>query len=202
MTDKRAVSPLLKMGLELGPVVLFFIAYSRWKDHTFTIGGTDYTGFIVITAAFIPLMVICTGILWKITGHLSKMQLMSTILVVVFGGLTVWLNDETFFKMKPTLIYALFAALLGVGLMRGESWLASVMESMVPMTQEGWMALTKRMALFFLGLALVNEAIWRTLSTDAWVSFKTFGLPLALFAFIMSQGRLISRHALPKDDAK
>ncbi|RRH78491.1 inner membrane-spanning protein YciB [Falsigemmobacter faecalis] len=199
MSEKRAVSPLVKLGLELGPVVLFFIAYSRWKDQVFTLGGTDYSGFIVITAGFIPLMVLSTLVLWKLTGHLSRMQMMSTLLVVVFGGLTVWLNDDTFFKMKPTIIYALFGTLLGIGLLRGESWLASVMESMVPMTHAGWMALTKRMCGFFFGLAVLNEGVWRFMSTDAWVSFKTFGLPLALFVFIMSQGGLIARHQLPKD---
>lgn len=202
MSEKRAVSPLVKMGLELGPVVLFFIAYSRWKDQIFTFGGTEYSGFIVVTAAFIPLMVLSTLVLWKLTGHLSRMQLMSTVLVVVFGGLTVWLNDDTFFKMKPTIIYALFGALLGIGLLRGESWLASVMEGMMPMTHEGWMQLTKRMTAFFFALALANELVWRTMSTDAWVSFKTFGLPIALFAFIMLQGGLISRHQLPKDAEK
>ena len=199
MSEKRAVSPLVKLGLELGPVVLFFIAYSRWKDEVFTFAGTDYSGFVVITAGFIPLMVLSTLVLWKLTGHLSRMQLMSTVLVVVFGGLTVWLNNDTFFKMKPTIIYAMFGTLLGVGLLRGESWLATVMESMVPMTREGWMALTKRMCAFFFGLAVLNEAVWRLMSTDAWVSFKTFGLPLALFIFIMSQGGLISKHQLPKD---
>lgn len=199
MSEKRAVSPLVKLGLELGPVILFFIAYSRWKDEIFTFGGTDYSGFIVITAGFIPIMVLSTLVLWKLTGHLSRMQLMSTILVVVFGGLTVWLNDDTFFKMKPTIIYALFAALLGIGLLRGESWLAAVMEGMVPMTHEGWMAMTKRMCGFFFALAVLNEVVWRTMSTDTWVSFKTFALPLALFVFIMSQSGLIARHKLPKD---
>ena len=196
MTQEKTVGPWVKMGLELGPVIAFFIGYSRWKDQTFTIGGTDYTGFVLITAAFIPLMVVCSLILWRLTGKLSRMQGLTLVLVVVFGGLTVWLNDETFFKMKPTIIYALFAAILGFGLMRGQSYMAALMGEVMPMQHEGWMALTRRMALFFAVLAAANEAIWRLMSTDAWVNFKAFGLPVALFAFFMLQGGLVRRYGI------
>jgi len=199
MAQERKVSGLVKMALELGPVIAFFIGYSRWKDATFNIMGTDYSGFVVITAAFIPLMVACTGILWALTGHLSRMQLLTLVLVVVFGGLTVWLNDERFFKIKPTLIYAAFAAILGFGLLRGKSYLADLMGELMPLTQQGWMILTKRMTIFFAILAIANEIVWRTMSTDVWVNFKTFGLPLAMFAFLMSQGGVMQRHARPQD---
>ena len=200
MAQDRKPAGWIKFALEFGPVLLFFIGYSRWKDETFTLAGSDYSGFIVITALFIPLMVASTLALWALTGKLSRMQLVTLILVVVFGGLTVWLNDETFFKMKPTIIYALFALALGLGLLRGESWLASLMGEVLPMRHEGWMILTKRMTLFFLFLAVLNEVIWRGFSTDVWVNFKTFGLPIALFTFIMTQGAMVSRHALPKED--
>ena len=195
----KKINPMLKLALELGPVVLFFVAYSKLKDQVFTIAGQDYSGFILVTAGFIPLMVLSTLILWKLTGHLSKMQVMTLLLVVVFGGLSVWFNDERFFKMKPTMIYLLFAGLLGFGLLRGQSYLRSVMEDMMPLQHEGWMILTKRFALFFLSLAIANELIWRNMSTDAWVNFKTFGLTLAMFAFFMSQSRLLSTYALEKD---
>lgn len=193
MAQERKVNPWVKTGLELGPVIAFFVGYSRWKDDVFTLGGTTYDGFVLVTAAFIPLMLVCTLILWRLSGHLSRMQILTLVLVVVFGGLTVWLNDPTFFKMKPTIIYALFAAILGFGLMRGQSYMAALMGEMMPMQHEGWMILTRRMAWFFAGLAVANEAIWRTMSTDAWVNFKTFGLPVALFAFFMLQGGLIRR---------
>lgn len=199
MAEKK-VNTGVKLALELGPVIAFFIGYTRWKDEVFTIFGNDYSGFIVVTALFIPLMVVSTLILWRLTGVLSKMQLVTLVLVVVFGGLTIWLNDEAFFKMKPTLIYALFAGILGFGLMRGQSYLSSVMGEAMPMTQEGWMILTRRLALFFAGLALANEAVWRLMSTDAWVNFKTFVLPVALFAFFMSQAGVLSRHGV-KDSA-
>ena len=199
MADDRKISPWVKMALELGPVIAFFFGYSRWKDHVFTIGGTDYSGFVVVTAAFIPLMVVCSLILWALTGKISRMQGLTLVLVVVFGGLTVWLNDETFFKMKPTIIYALFAGILGFGLMRGQSYMAALMGEVMPMQHQGWMALTRRMALFFAGLAIANEGIWRLMSTDAWVSFKTFGLPIALFAFFMAQGGLVRRYGIADD---
>jgi len=123
MAEKKAINPILKMALELGPVLVFFIAYFRLKDQVFTIGGTDYAGFIMVTAAFIPLMVVSTGILWALTGHLSKMQVFTVVLVVLFGGLTVWLNDPKFIKMKPTILYVAFGGTLGVGLLRGQSYL-------------------------------------------------------------------------------
>ena len=108
MAEEKKLNPFVKMALELGPVILFFIGYVRVKDDVFTIGGTEYDGFIVVTAAFIPLVLISTGILWALTGKLSKMQLMTAVLVTLFGGLSVWLNDDRFFKMKPTIIYLMF----------------------------------------------------------------------------------------------
>ncbi|MDR5652499.1 inner membrane-spanning protein YciB [Ruixingdingia sedimenti] len=196
---ERPVKPWVKMALELGPVAAFFAGYLRLRDQVFTIGGTEYDGFIVVTAAFIPLMVACTGVLWALTGRLSRMQVATVVLVVVFGGMSVWLNDERFFKMKPTIIYALFAGVLGLGLMRGQSYLASLMGEMLPLRPEGWMILTRRLALFFAGLAVANEAVWRLMSTDAWVNFKTFGLTAALFGFFMAQGGLLRRYGMERD---
>ncbi len=195
MAEKK-ISGGLKLLLELGPVAAFFIGYVKLKDQVFTIGGTDYDGFIIVTAAFIPLMLISTGILWALTGKLSKMQIMTVILVVVFGGLSVWLNDERFFKMKPTMIYALFAGILGFGLLRGESYLKAVMGELLPMEREGWMILTRRLALFFAALAVMNEVIWRGFSTEVWVNFKTFGLTAAMFLFFMTQSRVFARYGV------
>ncbi|MDZ4136523.1 MAG: inner membrane-spanning protein YciB [Paracoccaceae bacterium] len=200
---ERKINGALKLALELGPVAAFFIGYVRLKDQVFTFGGVDYAGFIVVTAAFIPLMILSTGILWALTGKLSKMQVTTVVLVVVFGGLSVWLNDERFFKMKPTMIYALFAGILGFGLMRGKSYLQGVMGEALPMQPAGWMILTKRLVLFFAALAVANEVIWRGFSTETWVNFKTFGLTAALFLFFMTQSRLFAKYGVekPKDDA-
>ena len=200
MAEKK-LHPGMKLGLELGPIALFFAGYVMLKDEVFTFGGTEYDGFIVVTALFIPLMVLTTGILWRLTGKLSKMQIATVVLVVLFGGLSVWLNDERFFKMKPTMIYLLFGGVLGFGLLRGQSYLRVVMEEALPMQAEGWMILTRRLMLFFLALAVANEAVWRLMSTEAWVNFKTFGLTAALFLFFMTQGNLLSRYAI-EDEKK
>ncbi|WP_297340032.1 inner membrane-spanning protein YciB [Pseudophaeobacter sp.] len=196
----KKINPTLKMVLELGPVVLFFIGYIKLREEVFLIAGQEYKGFIIITAAFIPLMVLSTLALWKLTGHLSKMQLATLVLVVFMGGLSVWLNDERFFKMKPTLIYLLFGGALGIGLLRGQSYLKLVMEELMPLEHEGWMILTRRICLFFLALAVANEVIWRSFSTDTWVYFKTFGLPVAMFAFFMFQGHVFQKHGIPDED--
>lgn len=201
MAEKK-LHPGVKLALELGPIALFFAGYVMLKDEVFTIGGTEYDGFIVVTALFIPLMVVTTGLLWWLTGKLSKMQIATVVLVILFGGLSVWLNDERFFKMKPTMIYVLFGGVLGFGLLRGQSYLRLVMEEALPMRAEGWMILTKRLMIFFFALAVANEAVWRTMSTEAWVNFKTFGLTAALFLFFMTQGGVLSRYAVEKDEDK
>jgi len=200
MAEPKKLHPGVKLALELGPIALFFAGYVKLKDQVFAIGGTEYDGFIVVTALFIPLMVVTTGLLWWLTGKLSKMQIATVVLVVLFGGLSVWLNDERFFKMKPTMIYLLFGGVLGFGLLRGQSYLRVVMEEALPLQPEGWMILTRRLTAFFIGLAVANEAVWRLMSTEAWVNFKTFGLTAALFLFFMTQGGVLSRYGIEKDD--
>ena len=113
MIEEKKVQPWIKTALEIGPVVLFFIAYSKIKDREFVVFGETYEGFIVATALFIPFILLATAVLYFLTGKLSKMQIFTAILVVVFGGLGIWFNDERFFKMKPTMIYLLFGGILG-----------------------------------------------------------------------------------------
>ncbi len=200
MAEKQ-ISQGLKLALDLGPILAFFAGYVLLRERTFQIAGTEYSGFIVVTALFIPLLAFTTWLLWRLTGKLSKMQAMTLVLVVIFGGLTVWLNDERFFKMKPTMIYGLFAGILGFGLLRGQSYLQLVMDEVLPMTRAGWMILTRRVTGFFAGLAVLNEVIWRTMSTDAWVNFKTFGLTVLVFVFFMAQSRLFQTHGTERDEA-
>lgn len=199
MAEKQ-IKPGLKLALEYGPIIAFFVGYVLLKDRSFSVAGVNYTGFVAVTAMFIPILAVATFLQWRLTGHLSKMQIATLALVVVFGGLSIWFNDERFFKMKPTIIYLMFAGLLGFGLMRGHSYLEAVMDQAVPLTREGWMKLTKRLALFFLALAVANELIWRSMSTDAWVNFKTFGLPISIFAFFMAQSGLFSKYGTSEED--
>ncbi len=200
--DTPQINPFLKSALELGPVLGFFVAYLWLKDRAFVIGGTEYEGFIVVTAGFIPVFLIAMGVLWKLTGHLSRMQVVTAVLIVVFGGLSVWLNDERFFKIKPTLIYLLFGGALAIGLLRGQSWLQAVMEGVMPLQDEGWMILTRRVMYLFFGLAALNEVIWRLMSTEIWVYFKTFGLTAAVFAFFITQGGLFKTYAIEDEDSQ
>jgi intracellular septation protein len=185
--QEKQINPALKQGLELGPPLLFFVAYLWIRDETFTLGGIDYDGFIVAAAAFVPILLASIATLWWLTGKISRMQVFTAVLVVVFGGLTVWFNDERFFKMKTTIVYGIFAAILGLGLLQGRSYLAWVMSEFLPMRDEGWMILTRRLTACFAGLAVANEIVWRTMSTDAWVKIETFGFPLVLFLFLWAQ---------------
>ena len=200
MSEKK-INPLVKTGLELGPIIAFFAAYLMLKDRIFTFGGTEYDGFIVVTAGFIPVFLLAMGVLWWLTGHLSRMQAVTAVLIIVFGGMSVWFNDPRFFKMKPTIIYLIFAGVLGAGLLRGQSWLQYVMDGMMPLTHEGWMILTRRLAAFFFGLAILNEVVWRLMSEEMWVYFKTFGLTAAIFVFFMAQGRVFREHGTQDEDA-
>lgn len=187
MSEPKTINPILKQVLELGPPLLFFVIYLRIRDDMFEFGGTEYTGFIVATLVFVPILLISMGILWMLTGKLSRMQVFTAFMVIFFGGLTAWFNDERFFKMKTTIVYGFFAAILSIGLIRGQSYLAYVMSEMIPMKHEGWMLLTRRLTVFFIVLAVANELVWRTMSTDAWVKIETFGFPVLMFLFLWTQ---------------
>jgi intracellular septation protein len=201
MAEKQ-INPVLKQVLELGPPILFFVGYLRVRDETFTIRGTEYDGFIIAAAAFVPILLVSIAVLWKLTGKLSRMQVFTAVLVILFGGMTVWFNDERFFKMKTTIVYGLFAGILGIGLLQGRSYLAWVMSEFLPMTDEGWMILTRRLTAAFTALAIGNELVWRTMSTDAWVKIETFGFPLALFLFLWSQIVMLQKHLLLEEEGE
>jgi intracellular septation protein len=184
---EKTINPVLKQVLELGPTVAFFLIYLRIKDDTFTISGTEYSGFIIAALIFVPILLVAMGFLWMLTGKLSRMQVFTAFMVIFFGGLTAYFNDERFFKMKTTIVYGFMAGLLGIGLLRGQSYLRFVMEEFLPMRPEGWMILTRNLTFLFAGLAVANEIIWRTQSTDLWVKLETFAFPAVLFVFLWVQ---------------
>jgi len=187
VSDEKTINPWLKQLLELGPPLAFFFLYLRLKEQTFEFAGTEYSGFIVATVVFVPVLLASIAALWWLTGKLSRMQIFTAVIVLFFGGLTALFNDETFFKMKTTLVYGLFGLILGVGLLQGRSYLQFVLDDAMPMAQEGWMILTRRLTLGFGVLAVANEIIWRTMSTDVWVTIETFVFPIALFLFLAAQ---------------
>jgi intracellular septation protein len=197
----RTIHPGLKAALEFGPALAFFAAYMWLKDESFTLGGTGYSGFVVVTAAFVPLLLASIVALRMLSGRVSRMQVVTAILVVIFGGLTVWFNDEQFFKMKTTIVYGIFAVVLFAGLLMGRSWLEYVMGELLPMRREGWMILTRRLATAFSFLAIGNEIVWRTMSTETWVKIETFGFPMALFLFLWSQIVMLQPYVI-EDEAE
>lgn len=203
---EKPINPVVKQALELGPTVAFFAIYMWIKDDTFAIAGRDYSGFILSALLFIPILLVAMAILWALTGKISRMQVFTAVVVVFFGGLTAWFNDARFFKMKTTIVYGTFAGLLGIGLLRGQSWLQVVLGEVLPMRHEGWMILTRRLALMFLALAVANEIIWRTQTEALWVTLETFAFPAALFAFLIWQITSLNAYMIdddaPADDGK
>lgn len=198
---ERKINGVVKQVLELGPTLAFFLIYLKIKEDSFTILGTEYSGFIVAALVFIPILLVAMAILWALTGTISRMQVFTAFMVIFFGGLTAYFNDERFFKMKTTIVYGCLAALLGIGLLRGQSWLEYVMAEILPMQRTGWMILTRRLCAMFVALAVANEIIWRTMSTDAWVKLETFAMPAALVAFLWWQIFALQRFLIEPDNA-
>jgi intracellular septation protein len=199
---EKTINPILKQVLELGPTLAFFLIYLRIRDETYVFGGAEYTGFIVAALVFVPILLVAMGILWMLTGKLSRMQVFTAFMVIFFGGLTAWFNDERFFKMKTSIVYGCLGAVLGIGLLRGQSYLQYVMEEVLPMQHEGWMIFTRRLCLMFFALAVANEIIWRTQSTDLWVKLETFAFPAVLFVFLWVQIIGLQKYLIEEPDRK
>jgi intracellular septation protein len=182
-TQPRAkLNPLAKLALDFGPLILFFFANS-------------YGGIFFATAAFMLAIMAALAIQYVLIRRVPVVPLVTAAIVLVFGALTLWLQNETFIKVKPTIIYSMFAAILFVGLLTGRPLFALVLDGAFHLTDEGWKKLTWRWAFFFLALAVLNEIVWRTVSTDTWVAFKTFGfLPLTLI-FALAQTPVFVRYA-------
>jgi intracellular septation protein len=203
---KPQLNPTLKLLLDLGPLVLFFLANSRPALFLplvspilpADIAAGERTGIFVATAVFMVAIVIAFVVSYVLTRHLPVMPLVTAIIVLVFGSLTLVLHDELFIKLKPTIIYLLFGAVLLGGLAFGKPLLGVVFDSVFHLTDEGWRKLTLRWALFFFALALLNEIVWRTQTTDVWVSFKVFGVVPLTFLFGALQYPLLTKYAAPE----
>jgi intracellular septation protein len=211
MTEKQQVNPWLKIALDLGPLLLFFFANARPALFEPFIAplvpagvlSPEPGGIFVATAVFMIAIVVALAVSYVMTRRLPVMALVSAVVVLVFGAATLFFHNETFIKLKPTIIYLLFAIILFGGLMFGRSLLAVVFDNVFHLTDEGWRRLTRRWAFYFLACAVLNELVWRTQSTDTWVAFKVFGMMPLTFVFAALQYPLLTKHdATPKDEAK
>ena len=182
MTKPQQLNPLLKLALDLGPLVLFFFANSRY-------------GIFVATGTFMVAVLAALLASYVMTRQLPIMPVITAIIVLVFGGLTLILHNDTFIKIKPTIIYALFGGVLLGGLIFNKPLLGTVFDSLFQLTEEGWRKLTLRWAIFFLALAVLNEIVWRNTATDIWVDFKVFGVMPLTFIFGALQMPLLKKYA-------
>ena len=186
---KKHLSPIPKLLLDLGPLLLFFFANS-------------YGGIYFATGAFMVATVVTLGISYYLIRRFPIMPIVTAVIVMVFGALTLWLHNDTFIKLKPTIIYVMFAVVLLAGLATGRPLFQIVLDGAFHMKEQGWKLLTRNWALFFLVMAVVNEFVWRSFTTDQWVAFKTFGfLPLTLI-FAISQAPIMARYAIKDPNAK
>jgi intracellular septation protein len=198
MTGARSINPLLKLALEVGPLVIFFLA-NAYSDR---FGIAQDRRIFAATAVFILATIVALAVHYALVRKLPIMPLVSGAVVVVFGGLTLWLDDELFIKLKPTIVNTLFGLVLLAGLFFGKPLLAVVLDSVFELTEEGWRKLTFRWAMFFFVLAALNEIVWRTQTTDVWVSFKVFGIMPLTVAFALAQTPLLMRHEVKPDRAE
>ncbi len=182
MTEKKKLNPVLKLVLDIGPLVLFFGANARF-------------GIFTATGVFMLAVLIALAVAYVLTQRIEIMPLVTAVIVLVFGSLTLILHNEEFIKLKPTIIYVLFGGTLLGGLLLGKPLLGMVFDQMFNLTEEGWRKLTWRWALFFFALAVLNEIVWRSFSTDTWVSFKVFGVVPLTFLFGALQYPLLVRYA-------
>ncbi len=190
---KPAPSPGLRMLIDFGPLAVFFLVNFFGPEP-------KLLRMLAATAAFMVAIFVAMGVsLWK-TKHVSPMLWVSGALVLVFGGLTLWFRDETFIKVKPTLVYAMFAAVLAYGLITKKPLLQMLLESAYPgLTAKGWRLLTINWTIFFVAMALLNELVWRTQSWDFWVGFKLWGVVPLTLIFAMGNNPMLLRHGLTTD---
>ena len=179
---KPQLNPVLKLVLDIGPLVLFFAANAKF-------------GIFAATGAFMVAVLVALAVAYAKTRRIEIMPLVTAVIVFIFGGLTLILHNDTFIKLKPTIIYLLFGGTLLGGLMFGKSFLGILFDSVFDLTDEGWRKLTWRWIFFFCALAVLNEIVWRNFSTDFWVSFKLFGVVPLTFLFGALQYPLLMKYA-------
>ncbi|MCI4662529.1 MAG: septation protein A [Neomegalonema sp.] len=196
----RKLNPLVKLVLEIGPLAAFFIAYRMFRD-----GGDEGMGegelraMLIATGTLMVTMAAAMGIMWAFTREISKMQIVTFVVVMSLGALTLLLGDKDFIKLKPTLVNLAFGGVLLVGILRGQSYLKYLLEELVPLREAGWRVLTRNWTIYFVAMAVLNEVIWRTQDDDTWVNAKTFlYLPITL-VFTISQSFVMNRYLIEEE---
>jgi len=199
---RKEINPLLKLILELGPLMVFFFANARGEWLVERLPALSVLGepIFVATGLFMAATAIALTASWMLTRTIPIMPLVSGVVVFVFGALTLWLHNDTFIKMKPTIVNTLFGAVLLGGLFFGKALLGYVFDSAFKLDAEGWRKLTLRWGVFFFFLAIVNEVVWRGFSTDFWVAFKVWGIMPITLVFTASQMPLIMRHTIEEPE--
>ena len=192
----------IKLALELGPLVLFFLANNQGEKLIASVSWLAWfrEPIFFATAVFMIAITVSLVLSRMLMGRLPIMPLVTGVVVLVFGGLTLLLHDDLFITLKPTIINTMFGLVLLGGLLFGRSLLSYVFDDAFKLTEEGWRKLTFRWGLFFIVLALLNEVVWRTQTTDFWVAFKVWGVMPLTFAFMMFQMPILTRHGLEIDD--
>jgi intracellular septation protein len=188
---------IIKLSLEIGPLIVFFLAnaYGGRVIDWLSLNSVFPEPIFFATAVFMVAMVVALALSWGIMKRVAVMPLVSGVIVLIFGGLTLWLQDETFIKMKPTIVNILFGGTLLGGIAFGRLLLKYVFGEVYHLTEEGWRILTWRWGFFFLALAVLNELVWRNFSTDLWVAFKVWGIAPLTVVFSFTQIGVLSRHA-------
>ena len=198
--EKKEEHTPTKSILEFVPLVTFFLAYYYFPNSNNLTGEElSVEKIIFATKVFVPILLFASFLSYLILRTISKMSLITALLVIFFGALTIWFRDPTFIKMKPTMIYLSFASILTIGLMRNRSLLQSLMGSTLALEERGWILLTKRIIIFFISLAFLNELVWRYFGQDQWVNFKTFGMPILSLLFFAFQYRLFQKHLIDNE---
>ncbi|HEV2508187.1 septation protein A [Bosea sp. (in: a-proteobacteria)] len=195
----KPINPLLKLALEFGPLAIFFFVNS-YGDRWF--GVAEDRRIFVATGVFIAASLIALALSKIVMNHLPRMAIVNAVVVTVFGGLTLALDDAFFIKVKPTIVNTLFGCILLGGLYFGRSLLALVLDSVLQLDEEGWRRLTLRWGLFFFVLAALNEVVWRTQTQDFWVAFKVWGVMPLTMIFALAQTPLILKHEIKREGAE
>jgi intracellular septation protein len=210
MSSRKQQSPALKFALEMGPLLVFFVANSQpgWFRPLLepilpaSLLDGEKTGIFTATVMLMVSVVVALAVAHRLTGRLPLMPVVTAIAVLVFGALTLAFQNDVFIKMKPTVVNLIFAAVLLGGLAAGKLLLPLVLDSVLHLSEEGWRKLTLRWGMFFIALAILNEIVWRSQTTAVWANFKVFGIVPLTMAFAVLQVPLILRYErkLPDGD--